>query len=113
MELLLRPRMAKTGRPRKDEGDAGTTQIRVFDEMAEMVSDLLLVLPLSTAQIMQRVALTDLKELHETHKPRVEKVKAARRAAETVMMKAREEAELMDRQAVPKPSTPRKPRGES
>lgn len=72
----------KPGRPRKDEGEKGTTNMRVFDEMAAQIQDLLLVLELTTAQIIQQVGGKDLNELYLAHKPQIDEVKAIRRAAE-------------------------------
>lgn len=59
MTLTLVPRMAKMGRPRKDEGESGTTQVRVYTEMAEMISELTLVLPKTSAQIIADAAIRD------------------------------------------------------
>lgn len=102
--------MAKTGRPKKGESEGGTTQVRCFDDMAEKLSDLTLVLPLSTAQILQRVAGANLNELHETHAARIEQVKAKRRAAEEAERQAKEESvKLLSEE--PKPR--RKPKAES
>lgn len=99
--------MAKTGRPKKDEGEQGTTQVRIFDEMHELIEDLRLVLPLSTAQILQRVGLTDLKELHDKYCKQIADVKKADRDREEVARKAREEAEKLEGANPPKPA-PRK-----
>jgi hypothetical protein len=109
VELLLRSRVAKTGRPRKGE-EGGTTQIRVFEDMAAMVSDLLLVLPLTTAQIVQRVCGNNLRELHETYKKQIDSVKAAERAAEEAKRKAQEEAAILEQR---EPSRPRRKKEES
>lgn len=111
VELLLRSRVAKTGRPRKEEGERGTTQIRVFDEMDQMVADLRLVLPLSTAQIMQRVGYANLKELHETYKKQIDAVKESDRIAEESRRKAQEEAAAMLNEQ--KSEKSRKPKGGS
>ena len=107
MATLLGMRMAKTGRPRRGESEGETTQIRVFNEMAALVSDLLLVLPLSTAQIMQRVGGANLKELHETHLPKIRTVKAAREAAEEAQKKAQAEAAAQLDEPKPKSRKPK------
>jgi hypothetical protein len=80
--------------------------------MAEMLSDLALVLPLSTAQILQRVAGVNLRELYETHQERIREVKAKRAAAEEASRKAQEEtAKLLDAES--RQTKPRRKKGES
>lgn len=102
--------MAKTGRPRNGESDGSTTQVRCFEEMARKLSDLALVLPLSTAQILQRVAGANLDELYETHEKRIAEVKAKRRAAAEAERQAKEEsARLLSEEGKPR----RKPKAES
>lgn len=103
--------MAKGGRPRKGDEVEETTQVRCTLPMAAMLSDLILVLPLSTAQLLQRVALANLTELHETHKAQIEKVKAARAAAEEAQRRAIEEAAQVESRITQKPT--RKPKSES
>jgi len=85
--------MAKTGRPKAGEGEQETVQIRVFPEMKAMIDELLEVLPMSTAQLMQQIAGADLREFHDRHMPQIKKVKAARAAADEVVRKAMASAE--------------------
>ena len=96
--------MAKTGRPRKEEGDRGTTQVRCFDEMALLLERLRKVLPLSTAQLLHRTAWANLSELFETHREQIERVEAAERAAEEARKAAIEaSAKLLDKPTTRKP----------
>jgi hypothetical protein len=90
--------MAKMGRPRKEDGEAGTTLVRVNDEMARMLSDLVLVLPKTTAQIIQQAAGVEIEELHRKYAPQIANVRAAQKAADEALQNARAEAEKMDKQ---------------
>lgn len=93
MELLLRPRMGKQGRPPKNAGDRGTKQVRVFEDIADMLSDLSLVYPQSTAQILDPLIRAEVEELHEKYLPKIEEAKAAKAIAEEKLQKIREEAQ--------------------
>lgn len=100
----------KQGRPPKGSSEGGTTQVRIFDDMAAQISDLLLVLDLSTAQIVQRVAGANLTLLYETHKARIERIKAAQRALEETQQKEMAAAAEDDQS---RPAKGRKPKAES
>ncbi|AWM40346.1 hypothetical protein GobsT_11760 [Gemmata obscuriglobus] len=103
--------MAKTGRPRKGEADQETTQVRCFRQMAQQLAELTLVLPLSTAQLLQRVAGANLAELHETHREQIRKVQAAEEAAAAARLAAMAAAAELERQRQRAPA--RKPRAGS
>ena len=100
--------MAKMGRPRKDQGEAGTSQIRINDDLAVMLSELLLVMPnKTTAQIVDPFLRPELTLLHERHKAQIEKVKAAIEAAEQARLKAIQESEELERQGPGKKPKPK------
>jgi hypothetical protein len=111
--LLMSPLlMARTGRPRKDEGEKGTSQIRLKDDLVLMLSELLLVLPkgTTTAVLVDPFIREEITELHKQHKSLIEKVKAANQAAEDALLQARHEAELMKaREQKGSPQNKRKP----
>ena len=100
--------MAKTGRPRKGD-EQGTTQVRCFLPMAQQLADLTLVLPLTTAQLLQRVAGANLSELHETHAKQIQAVKEANAAAEAARQRAMQEAAELEQ----KRARGKRPRAES
>lgn len=94
--------MAKTGRPRKEDGDAGTKQIRVFDDLGEMIADLSEVLPKSTAQICDPLLRPEITKLCEKYKPQITAIKAAKKAAEEAIKKAQHEVKQLDSGAAKK-----------
>lgn len=98
--------MAKAGRPRKDDTEPGTRMVRLFEDLADLLSDLSLVLPKTIAQIVDPLLRPEIELLHERYKAQIETVKAAQKAAEDALAKARIEAAQIDQ---PKP-TPKRPR---
>lgn len=100
--------MAKMGRPRKGEAKAETGQVRVSPELAEMLSDLALVHPKTTAQILDEIALADVRELHSTYRPLIEKALATSQSAQAALQKLQEEAALLDTMGKAKPLTPQR-----
>lgn len=108
MELLLGRRMGKTGRPPKSAGDAGTKQVRVFEDLAEMLSDLSLVHPKSTAQILDPLIRAEVEDLHEKYRPQIEKAKAAKKTADEQLQRIKDEAERIANQQ----PEPKKKRGQ-
>jgi vacuolar-type H+-ATPase subunit I/STV1 len=90
--LLLGRRMAKMGRPRKDEGDRGTELVRVFADLAEKLADLAEVLDTTTAQICDPLLRHDIEAKHAKYKPQIDEVKAARKRADEEIRNAREAA---------------------
>lgn len=107
--------MARTGRPRKGQGEAGTAQTRIKDDLQQMVSDLLLVMDTTSAQLLDPMIRPDLTRMWEKHKPQIQRVKAALDAAEAAQRKAIEETRELERKASEAPTTPppRRPRPES
>ena len=85
MTLLLGRRMAKMGRPRKDEGERGTELVRVFADLAE-------VLDTTAAQICDPLLRHDIEAKHAKYKPQIDEVKAARKRADEEIRNAREAA---------------------
>lgn len=72
--------MAKGGRPKKDDGEQGTRQVRVFDDIAEMLADLSLVHPKSTAQILDPLIRPEVEELHRKFKHLIDEARATEAA---------------------------------
>jgi hypothetical protein len=104
---LVRRSMAKTGRPRKGEPKAETEQVRVSPELKELLSDLALVYPKSTAQILDQIALAEVRELHAAYKPLIDKAKATNESAAAALQKLQEEAaRLAQRTEDVRPVTP-------
>lgn len=101
--------MAKTGRPPKHSGDQGTKQVRVNEDLAEMLSDLSLVHPKSTAQILDPLIRAEVEELHKKHLPKIEEAKATRAAAEEQMLRIRQDAERLANEPEQKPKPKRGP----
>ena len=87
--------MGKTGRPTNEQRQAGsakTTNVRVNDDLAEMLSDLVKVIDKTTALILDPLIRPEVERLHKLHQPQIQKVKAATAALEEAMKKAAEEA---------------------
>lgn len=82
----------KGGRPRKDEGDNGTRQVRVFEDIAAMLADLALVHPKSTAQLCDPLLRPEITELHKKYKLQIDAAKAAQAEAQRAIEQARSEA---------------------
>ncbi len=87
--------MAKSGRPPKHAGDQGTKQVRVNEDIAEMLSDLSLVHPKSTAQILDPLIREEVVELHRRYLPKILEAKAVQTTAEEALKKIQEEAEKL------------------
>lgn len=98
--------MAKMGRPRKDDGEAGTAQVRIAEDLVGILQDLRLVLPTTTAAILDPLIRVELKRMHDLYRGQIEKVKAADRAAEDARLKAVEEAMALGRDPKTKGFTP-------
>lgn len=101
--------MAKMGRPRKDQGEAGTSQIRINDDIAAMLSELLLVMDTTTARLVDPFLRPEITHLHERHKAQIDRVKAAMAAAEEARIKAVRESEELERQRQAKQQKRQKP----
>jgi hypothetical protein len=99
--LLVRPRMA--GRPRSGDAEQGTKQTRLFTDLADMIADLALVLPKSSAQITEPLLRPDIEAMHRKYKAQIEKAKAAQAAAEEALKEAREEAKSVNHLGGKKP----------
>jgi len=107
--------MARGGRPKKSDGEQETRQIRVFGDIADMLADLSLVHPKSTAQICDPLLRAEITELHERYREQIDAAKAARLAHEQALEKARQDALRIatEAPAAPRPQPPKKPRRES
>lgn len=115
MSLLLRSPVPKMGRPKKGEPKAETTQVRVSPEMAELLSDLALVHPKTTAQILDQLALIDVRELHGRYKKLIDDAKATSENAEAKLKQLRDAAARIEKGEVdptgaPKHSQPHRPK---
>jgi FtsZ-binding cell division protein ZapB len=91
----VRPRMAKGGRPKKEDGDQETRQVRVFGDVADKLADLALVYPKTTAQVLDPLIRAEVEALHEKYKPLIEEAKAALRVQQEALDKARQKAEQL------------------
>lgn len=103
---LAGPRMAKTGRPPKGAGNQGTTQVRVNDDLAAMLSELSLVHPKSTAQILDPLIREEVQRLYELYLPKITEAKAVKAAADENLKRIQDEAQKM----ATEPPAPKKPR---
>jgi hypothetical protein len=102
--------MARGGRPKADEGDRGTRQVRVFDDVADMLSLLVRVLGTNTAQLLDPMIRPDLESLYEQHRPAIEQIKAAEERLRTAEAQLRQAVDDAARQAAAKPK-PKQTRG--
>ena len=108
MEMLLGlPRMAKTGRPPKSAGEQGTKLVRVNADVADMLSDLALVHPKSTAQILDPLIRGEVEELHKKYLPKIEEAKAVQAAADAKLKQIQKEVEQI---ATEQSETTKKPK---
>lgn len=95
--------MSKHGRPPTKEGDAGTKLVRVADDLAEKLSDLSLVHPKKTAQILDPLIRAEIEKLHEDYRPQIEAAKAADEVHKQELQRIKAEAEKQAAQeGVPK-----------
>lgn len=85
--------MAKGGRPRKDEGDHGTRQVRVFEDIAEMVSWIVRVEGGTTAKVIDPLVRAQLTVRYLKHKDVIDKIKKAEDEARRVEEEAISEGE--------------------
>lgn len=77
------------GRPKAGETVEGTRQVRLFADLAEMVSDILKVRPeLTSAQLLDPLVRPSVVAMHDHYAEAIEKV----RAAEAVLRRAVEQA---------------------
>lgn len=101
--------MGKTGRPKKDEGEQTTKDTRIFVEMWEQIADIQLVLKKTSAQILQDVGGLDLRELHDSLRPQIERAKALNEKANEEIRKIQEEAsKTITKRGLKAASSPRK-----
>lgn len=110
MLTLLGPAMGRAnrgGRPRADEGDRGTRQIRVFDDVGEMLSLLVRILGTSTAQLLDPMIRPDLESMCKRHEAEIAKIKEA----DEVVRKAQEQLRLAEESARLASAKSRRPRG--
>lgn len=93
--LVARRLMARTkrGRPKAEEGESGTGHVRVFEDIRDMLSDITLVrTDLTTAQILDPLVRAEVTQLWEKHRVQIDAAKAAQRAADESLEKARQDA---------------------
>lgn len=111
IRTLPRPFMGRGGRgcrPKASDGDAGTRQIRVNDDLAEMISLIVRVLGGSSAQLVDPWIRPEVMAIYEKHRTAIEPIREAERKvreAEELLKRTEEDAA---RQAAAKP---RKPKG--
>jgi hypothetical protein len=91
--------MAKMGRPKAGEPRGETELVRASPELKQLLSDLALVHPKTTAQLLDQFALIEVRELHARFKPLIDKAKATSANAEATLQKLADEAAKLDRQA--------------
>lgn len=75
--LLWGARMAKTGRPTTGEGDRGTRQVRVMEDIAEMCGWIVRVEGGTTAQLLDPMVRAEIEARYERHRAAIEKIRAA------------------------------------
>lgn len=95
MLLVARPMMTrrKIGRPKAEEGDAGTGLVRVFEDIRDMLSDITLVKPdMKTAQILDPLIRPEVTRIWEKFKAQIEDAKNAARIAGEALERARQDA---------------------
>ena len=86
MELLLRrPRMAK-----QDDGEAGTRQVRVFEDVGEMISWIVRVEGVKTSNLLDPMIRAQVTARYQKHKEVIEKIRAAEEALERVETEAKQ-----------------------
>lgn len=91
-------RGGKGGRPKTGQGEQGTRQIRVFDDLADKLSWIVRVLDTSTAQLLDPMIRADIESLYQRHEPAILRIKAA----EEALKRAEEEAASQANQPAPK-----------
>jgi hypothetical protein len=69
--------MAKTGRPLSSEGERGTKQVRIMEDLAEMCSWIVRVEGGTTAQLLDPMVRAEVEARYERHKAAIEKIRAA------------------------------------
>jgi hypothetical protein len=88
---------AKGGRPPRDAGDQATRQVRVFSDLAEMIAEVVEVVDVASANLLDPILRPDVEALHEKHLPRILKLRAAkeqlRRTEEEVRGQVSQEGE--------------------
>lgn len=77
MALLLGTRMAKAGRPKLDDSDRGTKQVRVFEDLAEMISWIVRIEGGTTANLLDPMIRAEVESRYERHRAAIEKIRAA------------------------------------
>jgi hypothetical protein len=94
--------MTKSGRPLESEGDQATKQVRIFKDLADMLSDLALVHPKVTAQILDPLIRAEVTELHALYLPKITEAKRVQKENEERLQKVRDEAAKLTEQPVKK-----------
>jgi hypothetical protein len=74
VELLLRPRMSKA---KQDDGEAGTRQVRVMEDLGEMISWIIRVEGGKTANLLDPMIRAQITARYQKHKEVIEKIRAA------------------------------------
>lgn len=80
----------KGGRPTLSAGDQGTRQVRVFADLADIISVLTDVLGQSCAQLLDPMIRPDLEALHDRYRTQIDAVLQARKAVAEAVEKAKE-----------------------
>ena len=85
MVLTTRRRMAKGrgGRPKKEDGDSATRQIRVFADLADMMADIIDVEGGSVANLVDGWLRHQVTAKHTALKPLIDQMKKLREQAQT------------------------------
>lgn len=86
MLTLRRSRVPKptAGRPPRDEGDRGTRQIRVFEDLGEMISWIIRVEGGTTANLLDPMIRAQILARYTKHQDVIAKLKAAEEAVRRV-----------------------------
>lgn len=96
--MLARFRMAKRGRPRKDEGERGTRQVRVFEDLADRLAELNAVTGEDTAVYLDKLVRPDVEHRCELYAKPIADYRKARAAAEAATRQAQEEVRRIEEQ---------------
>ena len=75
----------------------------MFTDVAMMLSDLAIVHPKSTAQLLDPLIRAEITELHERYLPQIKAAKKAHEEAEEKLTKLRQEAQKIESEPPKKP----------
>jgi hypothetical protein len=99
--IVVGLKMAKQGRPPTGDGERGTKQVRLMEDLAEKCAYIVKVEGGTTAQLLDPMIRDEVEARYERHRPAIEKIKAA----EEELRKVVEEANLSSQRKGRKPKT--------